>query len=83
RQLFGSLFKDQTETNTTPVAGPERIDQFGLYHVAPDSVFKNAHAVGDWVLPGLGIESDALTAWQAANTVTKAASSFWKSGPKR
>ena len=83
KMLFGSLYKDQTETNSLSIPGSDRIDQFGLYHVAPDSIFKNAHAVGDWVIPGLGLESDALTAWQAANAVTKAASSFWKSGPKR
>ena len=81
--IFGSLYRDCTDTGVCPLPTEERLDQFGLYHEALNGPFKNAYGVGDWVLPGLGLESDGLTAWQTANAITKAASSFWKSGPKR
>ena len=81
--VFGSLYRDCTDSGVYPMPTRQRIDQFGLYHEPINAPFKNAYSVGDWVLPGLGLESDGLTAWQTANAITKAASSFWKSGPKR
>jgi phytoene dehydrogenase-like protein len=81
--VFGSLYRDCTDSGVYATPAPQRIDQFGLYHESMNAPFKNAYGVGDWVLPGLGLESDGLTAWQTANAITKAASSFWKSGPKR
>ena len=80
--IFGPLYRDCTDTGAYPLPTTQRLDQFGLYHEAINGPFKNAYGVGDWVLPGLGLESDGLTAWQTANAITKAASSFWKSGPK-
>ena len=81
--VFGPLYRDCTDTGVCPLPTDERLDQFGLYHEALNGPFKNAYGVGDWILPGLGLEADGLTAWQTANAITKAASSFWKSGPKR
>ena len=81
--VFGSLIKDQTDAGKCAMPSSSRLDDFGLYHSAYDDPYKNAFCVGEWVLPGLGLEGDGLTAWQTAHAITKSASSFWKSSPKR
>lgn len=82
-QVFGPLMRAQAEIGRCDIPSKDRIDDFGIYHCAYDDPFKNAYCVGDWVMPGLGLEGDGLTAWQTAHAITKSASSFWKSSPKR
>ena len=83
QDVFGPLLKSLSEGGRYSIPSSHRIDDFGVYHSAYDDPFKNAYSVGNWVIPGLGLEGDGLTAWQTAHAITKSASSFWKSSPKR
>ena len=81
--VFGPLLYQAKTHGEATMPSSERIDDFGLYHDGLEAPFKNSYCVGHWVMPGLGLEADGLTAWQTAQAITRSATSFWKSGPKR
>lgn len=67
---FAEIGTDLTEACALPTAG-EDLDLLGLFRRPIRGPLKNVLRVGRWVLPGLGLESDCLTAWIAAEVAEK------------
>lgn len=67
---------DEVETAPLPFPTDVRHEPLGLYTRPYRSPLKNVLYVGEWVLPGLGLEGACLTALQAAAEVERV-------GPKR
>lgn len=67
---FAAAGVDLTERCALPMVDAEH-DLLGLFRRPIRGPLKNTLRVGHWVLPGLGLESDCLTAWQAAEIAEK------------
>jgi hypothetical protein len=65
-----------------PWAGSDTVDLFGFCTAGIRSPLKNLLFVGEAVMPGLGIEGDCITAYQAADAVSSAKSSRWPFGSR-
>ena len=61
-------------------AGTNTIDVFGFCTANLRSPLKNLLYVGEAIMPGLGIEGDCVTAYQAAEAVSAAKTSRWPFG---
>ena len=81
--FIGALWHGENESGSYPNVDNGRLDDFGLYHADYEDPFKNGYFVGDWVIPGLGLEAAGLTAWQTTQAITDASSGFFRSGPRR
>lgn len=67
---FAEVGTDLTEACALPIVEDE-LDMLGLFRRPIRGPLKNVLRVGKWVLPGLGLESDCLTAWTAAEVAEK------------
>jgi hypothetical protein len=67
---FADVGTDLTESCALPTLGEEH-DLLGLFRRPIRGPLKNVLRVGPWALPGLGLESDCLSAWIAAETAEK------------
>ncbi|MCB9545016.1 MAG: hypothetical protein H6706_03895 [Myxococcales bacterium] len=63
---FAEVDADVTEACHLPVPGDE-VDLLRLFRQPIRGPLKNLLRAGPWVLPGLGLEGDFLTAWIAAD----------------
>lgn len=50
---------------------PGDLDPLGLYRRPVRGPLRNLLRVGEWVMPGLGLEGEAITAWQAVHVAEK------------
>ena len=69
-----------SSTRARPGDPGERLDELGLFRQPVRSQMKNLVFVGETVLPGLGLESDCITAHLAAGILEQAATSRWPFG---
>jgi phytoene dehydrogenase-like protein len=68
---FGGAKPGAAEPRVLP--GPGAADPLGLFRVPVRGPLRNLVRVGPWVVRGLGLEGDFLSAWQAAQVAVRLA----------